>query len=205
MISRKFFVAAAVASTVLSWAAVAQTPAKAPEAHGKMSPAKSMQRVKIATSMGDIVVEVDAEKAPKSAANFVQYVKGKHYDGTIFHRVINNFMIQGGGFTPDMSQKPTRGAIPIESNNGLKNVQYTLAMARTMDPNSATAQFFINVGDNAFLDYPGRDGAGYTVFGKVVSGNEVVDKIKLVPTGNSGPFQNVPTEPVLIKSATLVK
>ena len=164
------------------------------------------QKVKLATSAGDIVIEVDATKAPKSAENFVQYVKAGHYDGTIFHRVIDNFMIQGGGMNADMQERPTRAPIPLESRNGLNNVRGTVAMARTMDPNSATAQFFINLKDNAFLDAAqSRDGNGYAVFGKVVSGMDVVDKIRAVRTGNKGPHQNVPVEPVTIKKATLEK
>ena len=168
--------------------------------------AAQAQKVKFATSAGDIVVELDAAKAPKTVANFVEYVKAGHYDGTIFHRVIPNFMIQGGGMTPDMKEKATRAPIPLESGNGLDNVRGTLAMARTMDPNSATAQFFINVTDNGFLNKAqSRDGNGYAVFGKVVSGMEVVDKIRAVPTGNKGMHQNVPLEPVLINKATLEK
>ena len=162
-------------------------------------------KVKIATSMGDIVVELNAEKAPKTVANFLQYVNDKFYDGTVFHRVINGFMIQGGGFTPDMQQKPTRAPIPLEASNGLKNDNYTIAMARTVNPDSATAQFFINVNKNDSLNAPNPDGHGYAVFGKVVSGNEVVDKIKAVETANAGPHQNVPKTAVVIKSATVVK
>jgi peptidyl-prolyl cis-trans isomerase A (cyclophilin A) len=169
-------------------------------------PAWAQQKVKLATSQGDIVVELDREKAPKTVDNFLLYVKAGHYDGTIFHRVIENFMIQGGGMKPDMSEKPTRAPIPLESRSGLSNVRGTLAMARTMDPNSATAQFFINVKDNAFLDQANaRDGNGYAVFGKVVSGMDVVDKIKAVPTGDRGGHQNVPTTPVIIKKASLEK
>ena len=168
--------------------------------------AAQAQTVKMATSMGDIVLQLDAAKAPKSVENFLQYVKDGHYDGTVFHRVIDGFMIQGGGFTPDMNQKPTRAPIPLESRNGLTNVRGTVAMARTMDPNSATAQFFINLKDNAFLDAANsRDGNGYAVFGKVVQGMDVVDKIRTVPTASQGPHQNVPVEPVIIKSATLEK
>ena len=171
-----------------------------------MHAAAQAQKVKFATSAGDIVVELDAAKAPKTVANFVEYVKAGHYDGTIFHRVIPNFMIQGGGMTPDMKEKATRAPIPLESGNGLDNLRGTIAMARTMDPNSATAQFFINVTDNGFLNKAqSRDGNGYAVFGKVVSGMEVVDKIRAVPTGNKGMHQNVPLEPVLINKATLEK
>src|SRR5574341_2300650 len=158
------------------------------------------QKVKLNTSAGVIVVELDRAKAPKTVDNFVQYVKSGHYDGTVFHRVIDNFMIQGGGMTADMTEKPTRAPIPLESRNGLKNERGTIAMARTMDPNSATAQFFINVKDNVFLDQSNaRDGNGYAVFGRVVSGMDVVDKIKAVPTGNKGPHPNVPLESVTIK------
>ena len=167
--------------------------------------AQNAPRVKLATSLGDIVVELNPAKAPKTVENFLKYVADKHYDGTIFHRVIDGFMIQGGGFTPDMVQKPMRRPIPLEAATGLKNDTYTIAMARTIVPDSATAQFFINVKDNAMLNAPQPDGHGYAVFGKVVSGTEVVDKIKGVPTGNKGPFQNVPTTPVVITSATLVK
>ena len=163
--------------------------------------AQDAPKVKLATSMGDIVVQLDPAKAPKTVANFLQYVKDKHYDGTIFHRVINGFMVQGGGFTPDMAQKPVRAPVALEATNGLKNDTYTIAMARTSDPQSATAQFFINVKDNAMLNAPKPDGYGYAVFGKVVQGMDVVDKIKAVATGQ----QDVPTTPVTITSATLVK
>ena len=162
-------------------------------------------KVKLTTSMGDIVVQLDAAKAPKTVENFLAYVNDKHYDGTIFHRVMDGFMIQGGGFTPDMQQKATKAPVPLEATNGLKNDTYTIAMARTGNPNSATSQFFINVKNNDMLNAPKPDGYGYTVFGKVVSGTEVVDKIKAVATGNKGPHQNVPTTPVVIESATLVK
>jgi peptidyl-prolyl cis-trans isomerase A (cyclophilin A) len=169
-------------------------------------PAWAGEKVKLATSMGDIVIELDREKAPKSVENFVQYVKAGHYDGTIFHRVIPTFMVQGGGMKPDMSEKSTRTPIPLESGNGLNNVRGSVAMARTMDPNSATAQFFINVVDNAFLDKQNsRDGNGYAVFGKVVVGMEVVDKIRAVETANAGMHQNVPKKPITIKKASLEK
>ena len=161
-------------------------------------------KVKLKTSLGDIVIQLNPAKAPKSVENFLQYVKDKHYDGTVFHRVINGFMVQGGGFTPDMAQKPTRPPIPLEASNGLKNDQYTIAMARTGDPNSATSQFFINVKNNDMLNAPNPDGHGYAVFGKVIEGQDVVDKIKAVATGNRGPFQNVPTTPVVIESATVL-
>ncbi|RZI75796.1 MAG: peptidyl-prolyl cis-trans isomerase [Variovorax sp.] len=161
-------------------------------------------RVKLTTSMGDIVVQLDPAKAPKTVANFLQYVKDKHYDGTVFHRVIDGFMVQGGGFTADMKQKPTRPPVPLEAGNGLKNDKYTIAMARTGDPNSATAQFFINVKDNAMLNAPNPDGHGYTVFGKVVSGADVVDKIRAARTGSKGGMGDVPLEPITIQSATVV-
>lgn len=161
--------------------------------------------VALKTSMGEIVLELDQEKAPKSVANFLQYVKSGYYKGTVFHRVIDGFMIQGGGFDKNMKQKATKAPIRNEAQNGLQNVTYSIAMARTGDPHSATAQFFINVGDNGALDYPGRDGFGYTVFGKVVKGMDVVDKIKAVPVADKGPHQNVPVTPVVIESATLLK
>ena len=160
--------------------------------------------VDLHTSLGTIRIELYPAKAPKTVENFLKYVRDGHYNGTIFHRVIPNFMIQGGGFTPDMAQKPTRPPVPIESKNGLKNDVGTIAMARTADPNSATAQFFINVNNNSFLNYPGQDGNGYTVFGKVVDGMDVVNKIVAVPTGNRGGHQNVPLQPVLIESAKVV-
>lgn len=162
-------------------------------------------QVSLKTNMGEIVLELYPEKAPKSVENFLQYVKSGHYNGTVFHRVINNFMIQGGGFDKSMNQKPTNAPIQNEAKNGLRNEAYTVAMARTSSPHSASAQFFINVKHNSFLDYPGQDGWGYAVFGKVVKGNNVVDKIKSVDTSNAGPFQNVPIEPVVIESATIVK
>ena len=158
------------------------------------------------TSMGDIKLELDAENAPATVANFLQYVRDGHYDNTVFHRVIDGFMIQGGGFTPALQQKPTRTPIPLESRNGLKNERGTLAMARTMDPNSATAQFFINVADNPFLDAENaRDGNGYAVFGRVVEGMDVVDRIKAVPVGDKAGQQNVPLQPVTLKKASLEK
>jgi cyclophilin family peptidyl-prolyl cis-trans isomerase len=171
--------------------------------------AQSAPKVKFVTSEGDFVVEVYPDKAPKTVANFLQYVKDKHYDGTIFHRVINNFMVQGGGFDARFAQKPTRAPVIHEGREALvrggpKNVVGTLAMARTSDPDSASAQFFINVKDNDFLN-PTEQSPGYTVFGKVVSGMDVVSKIKSVPTGAGGPFRSdVPSTPILVKSATLV-
>jgi peptidyl-prolyl cis-trans isomerase A (cyclophilin A) len=169
-------------------------------------PAWAQQKVKLATTMGDIVLELEGEKAPKTVENFIQYIKAGHYDGTIFHRVIEDFMIQGGGMKPDMKEKPTRAPIPLESRTGLSNVRGSVAMARTMDPNSATAQFFINVKDNPFLDQANaRDGNGYAVFAKVVSGMDVVDKIRAVPVADKAGHQNVPSTPVMIKKASLEK
>ena len=161
--------------------------------------------VKLHTNHGVITLELDADKAPLTVANFLAYVESGHYNNTVFHRVIDGFMIQGGGFEPGMTQKPTGEQIKNEADNGLKNERGTVAMARTQDPHSATAQFFINVVDNARLDYPSFDGNGYAVFGKVVEGMDVVDKIKEVPTGSRGPHQNVPLTPVTIKSARIVK
>ena len=184
------------AASIAAAALIGAAPALAQDAAPK---------VKLTTSMGEIVVQLDPAKAPKTVENFLNYVKDKHYDGTIFHRVMNGFMIQGGGFTADMQQKATKAHIPLEANNGLKNDTYTIAMARTGNPNSATSQFFINVKNNDSLNAPSPDGYGYAVFGKVVSGNDVVDKIKAVATGNKGGHQNVPTTPVVIESATLVK
>ncbi len=164
------------------------------------------QKVKLATTEGDIVLQLDREKAPKTVDNFVAYVKAGHYDGTVFHRVIPTFMVQGGGMDKDLNEKKTRPPIPLESRNGLKNERGTVAMARTSDPDSATSQFFINVQDNVFLDQPtSRDGNGYAVFGKVVAGMDVVDKIKAAPTGNKGMHQNVPLTPITIKKASLEK
>jgi cyclophilin family peptidyl-prolyl cis-trans isomerase len=172
--------------------------------------AETAPQVKFATSSGDFVVELYPDKAPKTVENFLQYVKDKHYDGTIFHRVIGNFMIQGGGFDTHYVQKPTRPPVVHEGREALekggpRNVVGTLAMARTSDPQSATAQFFINVKDNAFLN-PNAQSFGYTVFGKLVSGMDVIEKIKATPTGPGGPFgSDVPKTPILINSATQVK
>ena len=171
--------------------------------------AQNAPKVKFATTAGDFVVEVYPDKAPKTVENFLQYVKDKHYDGTVFHRVIENFMVQGGGFDANYMQKKTRAPVVHEgrealAKGGQKNETGTLAMARTNDPNSATAQFFINVKDNSFLD-PNAQQPGYTVFGKVVGGMDVVQKIKVAPTGSGGPFpSDVPKTPILINSATLV-
>ena len=161
-------------------------------------------QVELKTTQGTLTIELYQDKAPKTVENFLQYAKDGFFNGTVFHRVIPGFMIQGGGFTPDMKQKETRAQIQNEAKNGLKNETGTLAMARTSDPHSASAQFFINLKDNSFLDYPGRDGWGYAVFGKVVQGFDIVQKVATVPTANAGPHQNVPTTPVLIESARLL-
>jgi peptidyl-prolyl cis-trans isomerase A (cyclophilin A) len=162
------------------------------------------QNVKFDTSAGAFVIALDATKAPKTVENFLTYVKAGHFSGTVFHRVIPGFMIQGGGMDADMREKTTRPPIPLESRNGLSNQRGTVAMARTMVPDSATAQFFVNLKDNTFLDAASaRDGNGYAVFGRVVSGMDVVDKIAATPTGNKGPYQNVPQSPITIRQATL--
>ncbi|HEY0178766.1 MAG TPA: peptidylprolyl isomerase [Dokdonella sp.] len=180
--------------------------AQAEKAKATSETASGTPKVLLKTSLGNITVELYPDKAPKSVENFLGYVKSGFYDGTIFHRVIGSFMVQGGGFTQDLRQKPTKAPIPIESKNGLSNLRGTLAMARTMDPNSATAQFFINVVDNPRLDYVSDANPGYTVFGKVVTGLDVVDKIKSVPTGPQGPFRSdVPTTPIVIEKATIVQ
>ena len=167
-------------------------------------------KVEFKTNMGSFIVELDDVKAPKTTANFLNYVKSGFYNGTIFHRVIDGFMIQGGGFTPDLVQKPTDAPVASEANNGLKNNTYTIAMARTSDPDSATAQFFINVKDNEGLNYPNAMGNGYTVFGKVISGTQTIDAIRKVPTmvapaPRMGRMADVPTKAVVIESATILK
>jgi peptidyl-prolyl cis-trans isomerase B (cyclophilin B) len=166
-----------------------------------------MSKVLLKTNQGDITLSLDSAKAPKSVANFLEYVKSGHYDGTIFHRVINNFMIQGGGMTAGMKEKSSGKQIENEANNGLKNDRYTLAMARTSDPHSATAQFFINVNDNDFLNHTAQNaqGWGYAVFGKVTDGMDVVDTIRKVKTASSGFHQDVPTEDVVIEKATVLE
>jgi peptidyl-prolyl cis-trans isomerase B (cyclophilin B) len=183
-----------LAATLLSGEPTAE-PAKAP----------ANPKVVLETSLGRIVLELDATRAPKTVANFLGYVKSGHYDGTIFHRVIPGFMIQGGGMTADLSEKRTGAPVPNEADNGLKNERGTVAMARTSDPNSATAQFFVNTVDNKFLNHSGKtaQGWGYAVFGKVVEGMDTVDKIAAVKTGNRGPYQNVPLEPVTIVKASV--
>ena len=196
-----------LALTLLLTAALARAadpaPAAAPAKEGaKMEQTGKNPIVVISTSMGDIEAELYADKAPESVKNFLAYAEAGHYNGTVFHRVIKGFMIQGGGMTPDMNQKPTKAPIKNEADNGLKNTVGTLAMARTSVPDSATAQFFINVKDNAALDRSGDgpQGAGYAVFGKVTEGMDVVDKIKAVPTGMKSGMNDVPTTPVVIES-----
>ncbi len=168
---------------------------------------RSHPLIKLETSMGEIVLELDEDKAPKTVASFLSYVADGHYDGTVFHRVIDGFMIQGGGFTADMEQKSAQSPIENEADNGLKNESYSVAMARTQDPHSATAQFFINVKNNDFLNHTSKTekGWGYAVFGKVVKGHDVVNKIKAVPTGRKGVFDDVPQTPVTIIKAAVVE
>jgi peptidyl-prolyl cis-trans isomerase A (cyclophilin A) len=166
--------------------------------------AQTTTQVRFQTTLGNFVVELYPAKAPKTVQNFVQYAQDKHFDGTIFHRVIDGFMVQGGGFTADMAQKPTRAPIPLEIDRSLKNERGTIAMARTGNPNSATAQFFINLVDNANLNAPQPDGYGYAVFGKVVSGMETIDAIRSVATRNQNGFQNVPSTPITITTATVL-
>lgn len=168
-------------------------------------PVTEAPHVLLKTNMGDIVLELFPQQAPKTVANFLAYVKSGYYKGTIFHRVINGFMIQGGGFDKKMKQKTPKKPIQNEANNGLKNERYTLAMARTSDPQSATSQFFINVNDNTALDYLSPDDWGYCVFGKVISGTDVVDKIAQVAVSSHGMNENVPTQPVIVQSASIVK
>lgn len=189
---KRFWLALGGAALIASAPAFAQTAA--PAGH---------PQVLLKTTDGDIRVELYPEKAPKTVANFLDYVSSGQYTGTIFHRVIRGFMIQGGGYTQSYQEKPTRAPIPLESRNGLKNTGGMLAMARTSDPNSATAQFFINTVDNAGLDYPNPDGHGYAVFGKVIVGMDVVKKIEATPTGTHGPMNDVPQKPVVIESATI--
>ena len=166
----------------------------------------SAAHILMTTTLGPMTLELDADNAPKTVENFLSYVSNGFYDGTIFHRVINNFMVQGGGFTVDMEQKATQAPIDNEANNGLKNARGTIAMARTQDPHSATAQFFINVQDNDFLNHTGENmqGWGYTVFGKVTDGEDVLDKIRCVQTGSQAGHQDVPVEPIIIESMTVI-
>jgi peptidyl-prolyl cis-trans isomerase A (cyclophilin A)/peptidyl-prolyl cis-trans isomerase B (cyclophilin B) len=173
-------------------------------AQGAFAANPSYPEVELKTSLGKITLELYPDKAPKTVENFLEYVKSGHYNGTIFHRVIAGFMIQGGGFDANFNEKPTRAPIANESDNGLKNNIGTVAMARTSDPNSATAQFFVNVADNDFLNRPGQDGWGYCVFGKVIKGMDVVNKIAAVPTGSHPPYDDVPLSAVLIESVKLL-
>ena len=189
----------ATALIPLTPAITANAATAAGQANG--APAQAAPTVSLKTSAGEIVVELDPHKAPKTVDNFLQYVKAGFYNGTVFHRVIRGFMVQGGGYTAKGVEKPTRSPIDIESSNGLKNKRYSIAMARTADPNSATAQFFINTKDNRFLDYPGQDGFGYAVFGKVIKGSEVVDQIEAVETDR----RDKPVKPVVIESITLIE
>ncbi len=166
-----------------------------------------MSKVKLSTNHGDIVLQLNAEKAPQTVENFVQYVKDGHFDGTVFHRVIKGFMIQGGGFEPGMNQKKTRASIQNEADNGLKNTKYSIAMARTMEPHSASAQFFINASDNDFLNHSGKNvqGWGYAVFGEVTEGRDVVDAIEKVATGSKAGHQDVPKDDVIIEKAEIIE
>ena len=191
---------------LVSFSAQAASPSNSTQKQGVTSMSTS-PRVKMSTNQGDFIISLNAEKAPKTVANFLEYVKDGFFDGTIFHRVIDGFMIQGGGFEPGLKQKPTKAQIENEANNGLKNNKYTLAMARTSDPHSATAQFFINVANNDFLNHtaPTAQGWGYAVFGEVVEGQDVIDKMKGVPTANSGFHQNVPTTDVVITKAVVLE
>ena len=197
-IARRLALAAFAAAACLPLATLAQTQPSSCQPKGN-----TPMKVKLTTSMGPIVIELDKARAPVSVDNFVKYVESGHYNGTIFHRVIDGFMIQGGGFGKDMLQKPTQPPIKNEGGNGVKNDAYTVAMARTSIPDSATSQFFINVSDNASLNASGGN-AGYAVFGKVVEGKDTVDKIRKVATANKGGHQNVPTEAVVIEKAECV-
>jgi peptidyl-prolyl cis-trans isomerase B (cyclophilin B) len=191
---------------LVSLSAQAASPSNSTQQQGVTS-MSTAPRVKMSTNQGDFIISLNAEKAPKTVANFLAYVKDGFFDGTIFHRVIDGFMIQGGGFEPGLKQKPTKAPVENEANNGLKNNKYTLAMARTSDPHSATAQFFINVANNDFLNHtaPTAQGWGYAVFGEVVEGQDVIDKMKGVPTANSGFHQNVPTNDVVITKAVVLE
>ncbi|MDO9024661.1 MAG: peptidylprolyl isomerase [Zwartia sp.] len=191
---------------LVSFTAHAASPSNSTQKQGVTSMSTN-PRVKMSTNQGDFIISLNAAKAPKTVENFLAYVKDGFFDGTIFHRVIDGFMIQGGGFEPGLKQKPTKAPVENEANNGLKNDKYTLAMARTSDPHSATAQFFINVANNDFLNHtaPTAQGWGYAVFGEVVEGKDVIDKMKGVPTANSGFHQNVPTNDVVITKAVVIE
>jgi peptidyl-prolyl cis-trans isomerase B (cyclophilin B) len=191
---------------LVSFSAQAAPPSTSTPKQGVTSMSTS-PRVKMTTSPGDIVITLDAAKAPKTVANFLAYVNDGFYNGTVFHRVIDGFMVQGGGFEPGLKQKPTKANVENEANNGLKNTMYTLAMARTSDPHSATAQFFINVANNEFLNHtaPTAQGWGYAVFGEVTEGKDIVDKMRAVATANSGFHQNVPTTDLVITKAVVLE
>jgi peptidyl-prolyl cis-trans isomerase B (cyclophilin B) len=191
---------------LVSFSAQAAPPSTSTPKQGVTSMSTS-PRVKMTTSLGDIVITLDAAKAPKTVANFLAYVNDGFYNGTVFHRVIDGFMVQGGGFEPGLKQKPTKANVENEANNGLKNTMYTLAMARTSDPHSATAQFFINVANNEFLNHtaPTAQGWGYAVFGEVTEGKDIVDKMRAVATANSGFHQNVPTTDLVITKAVVLE
>lgn len=205
---KRLMLAAVLLTPALAFAQATQ-PAAAkdakPAAKVEATPAVAAPKVLLKTSMGDVTIELAADKAPKSTANFLAYVNSGFYDGTVFHRVIDNFMVQGGGFTKELQQKPTRASIINESKNGLSNVRGSIAMARTADPNSATAQFFVNVVDNPQLDYASDAQPGYCVFGKVIAGLDVIDKIKGMPTGPQNQFRSdVPTTPIVIEKASVL-
>jgi peptidyl-prolyl cis-trans isomerase B (cyclophilin B) len=191
---------------LVSFSAQAAPPSTSTPKQGVTSMSTN-PRVKMTTSLGDIVITLDAAKAPKTVANFLAYVNDGFYNGTVFHRVIDGFMVQGGGFEPGLKQKPTKANVENEANNGLKNTMYTLAMARTSDPHSATAQFFINVANNEFLNHtaPTAQGWGYAVFGEVTEGKDIVDKMRAVATANSGFHQNVPTTDLVITKAVVLE
>lgn len=191
---RKLMLAGALMASLMTGVTMAADEVKAPPLYVEMD-----------TNLGNVVFELDEAKAPVTVENFKNYVDDGFYDGLIFHRVIDGFMVQGGGFDADMKQKKTAAPIKIESDNGLKNVRGSIAMARTMDPNSATSQFFINTQDNTFLDYPGQDGYGYTVFGKVVEGMDVIDKMEKVKTTSKAMHQDVPVKPIVIESMKFVE
>ncbi len=191
---KKLMLAGALMASLMTGITMADDAVKAPPLYVEMD-----------TNLGNVVFELDEAKAPITVENFKNYVDDGFYDGLIFHRVIDGFMVQGGGFDADMKQKKTAAPIKIESDNGLKNVRGSIAMARTMDPNSATSQFFINTQDNTFLDYPGQDGYGYTVFGKVVDGMDVIDKMEKVKTSSKGMHQDVPVKPIVIESMKFVE
>lgn len=191
---RKLMLAGALMASLMTGVTMAADEVKAPPLYVEMD-----------TNLGNVIFELDEAKAPVTVENFKNYVDDGFYDGLIFHRVIDGFMVQGGGFDADMKQKKTAAPIKIESDNGLKNVRGSIAMARTMDPNSATSQFFINTQDNTFLDYPGQDGYGYTVFGKVVEGMDVIDKMEKVKTTSKAMHQDVPVKPIVIESMKFVE